>query len=114
VARIVRLTLSELFKPDMFNWASLGNLSAQCHLHVIPRYSSKRVFSDLTFEDKNWGKNYAPYDYEFHTPEAVLGVIRFAIKQVLDRDKSNDRYLKPPGDSKMREAWDALGKRFSK
>src|SRR3989344_8464190 len=30
-----------LFKQDMYNYASLGNITRHLHLHFIPRYKSK-------------------------------------------------------------------------
>jgi len=80
IAREVKKALIKLFQPDMFNWASLGNLSSQCHLHVIPRYKDGRTIEYVTFKDENWGKNYAPYDYNFRIPEAILEDIRLAIQ----------------------------------
>lgn len=75
----VKSGLTRIFAPDLFNWASLGNLSRQCHLHVIPRYETPRVFSGVTFTDGRWGKNYAPYDYDFKVDEQTLFEIRDAI-----------------------------------
>jgi len=80
ILRIVESALDDLFQPDLYNEASLGNISNQCHVHVIPRYQELRVFADVTFTDERWGKNYAPYNYNFKIPEAVTMAIRDAIK----------------------------------
>lgn len=80
IAREAKRALVELFQPDLFNWAALGNVSRQCHLHVIPRYEAEREFHKFTFRDENWNKNYAPYNYDFRTPEEVTCAIRDALK----------------------------------
>ncbi len=79
----VRRGLTRAFAPDLFNWASLGNLSRRCHMHVIPRYEEPRVFGGVTFVDRRWGKNYAPYDYDFKVDEQTLFEIRDAIAAML-------------------------------
>ncbi len=71
--------LSALWRPDLFNEASLGNLNAQCHIHIIPRYETKRVFEGEEFRDECWGKNYAPYNYDFKVDEEMLQKIRCTI-----------------------------------
>lgn len=80
IGRLLKNALGEIFHPDLFNWTSLGNLSTQCHIHLIPRYASTRNFAGLTFEDGRWGKNYAPYDYEFKIDNGVLCQIKDIIK----------------------------------
>ena len=83
IGRAVNKALSELFQPDLMNYAALGNISTHLHLHVIPRYSSSRNFAGQTFVDERWGKNYAPYNYDFETHENVLAKIRDALKKKL-------------------------------
>src|SRR4051812_23206229 len=63
IGREARGALTRLWFPDLFNWASLGNISQQCHVHVIPRYAKLRQFAGFVFKDTRWGQNYAPYDY---------------------------------------------------
>ena len=84
IGRLLKNVLGEIFHPDLFNWASLGNLSAQCHVHLIPRYATIRNFAGIVFEDGRWGKNYAPYDYEFKVSDAILFQIRDTIKKKLE------------------------------
>jgi diadenosine tetraphosphate (Ap4A) HIT family hydrolase len=55
-------SLTELFHPDMFNYAFLMNTVRHVHLHIYPRYKEKRVFSGETFEDGRFGQNFAPYE----------------------------------------------------
>lgn len=75
----LRQVLCALFKPDLFNYAALGNDARQLHLHVIPRYSDQRDFAGVQFIDGRWGQNYAPYNYDFKIAEETLMVIRRAI-----------------------------------
>ncbi len=81
IGQAVNKALTGLFKPDLMNYAALGNDAAHLHLHLIPRYSSPRTFAEQTFIDERWGKNYAPYDYNFKTSDDVLVKIRDAIKK---------------------------------
>ncbi len=71
------------FKPDLINYAILGNVAKHLHIHVIPRYSSNRAFDGIKFTDRQWGKNYAPYNYDFKVPETSLLKIKETIKSVL-------------------------------
>ena len=79
----IKRTLTKLFQPDLFNWASLGNISSQCHVHVIPRYKEPREFDGLTFVDERWGKNYAPYNYAFVVSEETLQKIKNVIIETI-------------------------------
>lgn len=83
IGGLLKNALQELFQPDLFNWASLGNLSQQCHVHVIPRYAQARSFAGLSFHDGRWGQNYAPYDYGFKVSADVLYQIKNAIEKKL-------------------------------
>lgn len=61
VVNDLKTVLDNLYQPDLINYANLRNTWQHCHWHVIPRYSRSRNVLDHTFEDPNWGKNYAPY-----------------------------------------------------
>lgn len=76
VGHVMKTALSSLFQPNLFNWASLGNISSHCHLHLIPRYREPRNFAGLQFVDTRWGQNYAPYDRNFKVPKATLQKIK--------------------------------------
>lgn len=76
IGKSVRIALSVLYVPDLFNWASLGNIINQCHVHVIPRYKGPRNVYGMQFKDGRWGKNYAPYDYNFKIPDKILVEIK--------------------------------------
>lgn len=56
-------SLAELFSPDHFNYASLGNDCRHLHFHVIPRYKGTVTFNGQTFEDEQWNETYSQ-DYE--------------------------------------------------
>lgn len=81
----LKIAFSKLFKPDLYNYATLANVSSHLHTHFIPRYKTKREFSGVTFVDDGWGQNYAPYDKEFKLNEEVQVKIRDAIKEELSR-----------------------------
>lgn len=57
----LKTALNKLYQPDLLNYANLRNTWNHCHWHIVPRYSSGRLILGHTFEDPNWGKNYAPY-----------------------------------------------------
>ena len=73
--------LNEIFKPDLFNYAALGNIIPHLHFHVIPRYEQKRTFEGIEFIDGRWGENYVPYNRDFNIPDAVFSKIRETIKE---------------------------------
>jgi diadenosine tetraphosphate (Ap4A) HIT family hydrolase len=83
IGRSVNRALAELFSPDLMNYAALGNISTHLHLHVIPRYSASRSFDGVDFIDGRWGRNYAPYDYDFKVSEDTLTKIRDVIIEKL-------------------------------
>jgi len=80
--KIVR-ALRNLFSPDLFNHFEGGNKNPHYHEHLIPRYSSVRIFDGHTFVDENWGENYTPYDRNFSIPDETFFKIREAIKKEL-------------------------------
>jgi diadenosine tetraphosphate (Ap4A) HIT family hydrolase len=74
--------LTRLFKPDLFNYASLGNDTHHLHVHVIPRYASPREFQGIAFEDKRWGHSYRT-NPELKIADEALFRIRDGIKKFL-------------------------------
>lgn len=78
-AKQVNKALKKLFKPDLMNYAALGNNFHHLHVHLIPRYENERMFNGIKFVDKRWGSNYAPYDREFKLTMDELNVIRDAL-----------------------------------
>ena len=79
----VKDVVQTLFFPDMFNYASLGNEFRRLHIHVIPRYKTKREFFYTNFNDNNWGHNYAPYDRSFSLNDSVVLSIKKVIQEEL-------------------------------
>lgn len=75
--------LGKLFSPDIYNYVVQANVTPHLHMHFIPRYKSSRIFEGIEFKDERWGKNYAPYDYDFKVSEDILTKIRDAIKDAL-------------------------------
>ena len=53
--------LSKCFKPDLFNYATLGNCVRHHHWHIIPRYKSQRIINKIIFKDDNWNQPPWPY-----------------------------------------------------
>jgi diadenosine tetraphosphate (Ap4A) HIT family hydrolase len=83
ITKKLRDVLKGLFHPDLFNYASLGNVAAHLHIHVIPRYKDKREFEGIDFFDKRWGDNYSPYDRDFEIPDNVFEKLRESIREKL-------------------------------
>jgi len=78
----IEKVLTKAFKPDMFNYAFLGNVTHHLHGHIIPRYSRPVEFNRQTFIDKNWGHNYRT-DHEFVTSPELLEAVKKKIKENL-------------------------------
>ena len=91
IGKELKQAYESLFRPDLYNYATLTNISAHLHTHFIPRYSSKREFLGLIFIDERWGKNYAPYNKEFKVSEENLMKIKGAIK--LELNKIENQHL---------------------
>ncbi len=89
VLKELRLALQKTFQIDWLNYSFLGNETRHLHAHVVPRYSSSREFSGMSFTDKLWGHNYLT-DHNFITPPTVLGTIKDALKKELTKGDSHD------------------------
>ncbi|KKS81987.1 MAG: hypothetical protein UV58_C0014G0033 [Candidatus Wolfebacteria bacterium GW2011_GWC1_43_10] len=83
VLKKLRKACQDIFQPDWFNYAFLGNNTRHLHCHFIPRYAKQRVFMEITFEDKLYGHNYKT-DHSFVTPEPVLLEVQSLLKKALD------------------------------
>lgn len=83
IGRAIKNALVQLFRPDLMNYAALTNEARHLHVHIVPRYASPRTFDGMEFIDERWGQNYAPYNYDFKTPEATLLKLRDLIKSKL-------------------------------
>lgn len=65
--RAYERVLSELFRPDRFNYVQLGNVWPQVHVHAIPRYAGERSWEGTAFSDVRWG------DVPLPEPPSPLG-----------------------------------------
>ena len=83
IGKELKTALKKLFNPDKMNYAALSNTCQDIHVHFVPRYKHAQEFAGFVFNDTRWGKNYAPYDKEFVTPEPVLFAIKDALKAAL-------------------------------
>jgi len=54
----VKFVLIKLFRPDMFNYLSLNNITKHLHIHLIPRYARRIELFGLIFDDSSFGKSY--------------------------------------------------------
>lgn len=77
------MTLNYLFFPDKMNYAALSNVFEKLHVHFIPRYKTERIFEGIKFIDKQWGKNYAPYDRSFSVHPDIMNKIKSCIQDKL-------------------------------
>ena len=56
---IATLALQQTFHPDHFNYAFLQNQDRHVHLHVIPRYATRRDVAGERFADSAYPDHYA-------------------------------------------------------
>ncbi|MBI2105726.1 hypothetical protein HYT56_02715 [Candidatus Woesearchaeota archaeon] len=82
IGKILRESLRKSFRPDRMNYASFAKTTNHLHVHVIPRYKHPREFCGVKFIDRNYRKNYAPYQ-PFIPNDEVLIEIRDTIKDNL-------------------------------
>lgn len=87
ILKKLRKALRDLFQPNWFNYAFLGNETRHLHGHFIPRYAKPRVLMGSSFEDKLYGHNYET-DHSFITPEPVLSEIKSLLKKTLGQADS--------------------------
>jgi diadenosine tetraphosphate (Ap4A) HIT family hydrolase len=82
ILKELREASTNLFKPDLFNYAFLGNITRHLHGHFIPRYSSSREFEGRAFTDDRWGQNYQT-DKNFEVTLELWESVRQAYKEKL-------------------------------
>jgi diadenosine tetraphosphate (Ap4A) HIT family hydrolase len=73
--------LTALFEPDQVNFAFLMNVDAQVHLHVIPRYATRRHWHGLVFEDPHWGEVFGSEQRVLN--EGALSALALQVRQAL-------------------------------
>jgi len=80
------------WKPDIINYAFLGNDVQHCHLHVIPRYKSDRQIkiNGELFQDENFGHNYSNPNTKAtrKRKSATQAKIRSKLKKAFKKRKS--------------------------
>lgn len=84
LTKMLREVIRAQFKPNLFNYVSLGNVIKHLHLQIIPRYDQSREFDNLIFHDKNWGKNYTLTPEGNLIPQATKVKIAQIIKMNLN------------------------------
>lgn len=80
VLRDLKKALKQVFQPDLFNYAFLGNGVRHLHCHFIPRYASQREFEGIVFKDEEWGHNYRT-DHNFKVSDDLVEKIRLEIQK---------------------------------
>lgn len=83
ISKKIKKALEQLFLPDKMNYAALGNVFEHLHVHLIPRYKTRRIFEGIEFIDKRWGENYAPYDKSFLINSNIIYKIKTSLEQKL-------------------------------
>ena len=78
--------LLDLFKPDKFNYAQMGNELEQLRVHAIPRYRSSREWGGIVIKDVRWGQNPSPKPASPFTETEVYAFSEFMMNEL-------DRYL---------------------
>jgi len=54
IVREIELVIEELFGYEKINYLMLMMKDNEVHYHIIPRYSSTRIFDSLIFNDFGW------------------------------------------------------------
>lgn len=78
----IKQAINELFKPDLFNYAALQNVTSHLHVQILPRYKEERVFEARTFKDNHWGKAHQT-DFDFNLEEDLLMTIKHTLQNKL-------------------------------
>jgi diadenosine tetraphosphate (Ap4A) HIT family hydrolase len=62
IVKDLEIAIEKAFNPDLYNWACFknaayreGEVNAQIHWHVHPRYKNPVIFEGVKFEDENFG-----------------------------------------------------------
>ena len=80
----LKKALDDLFGPDLYNYASLGNDCRHLHLHIIPRYRDSREFRGVKFEDNNWNHHYKT-EQTFEPNEQVFNSIKNSVSEEIGK-----------------------------
>lgn len=79
--------IDSLFSPDRYNYSSLGNGYEHLHLHVVPRYSSKRYYGGKEFDDEFFGQNYSQNYEKIKLDDNLLIELRNTIKEHIRKSR---------------------------
>ena len=82
LSKKIKTALINLFNPDKFNYLCSGSRTKHLHIHIYPRYSEKREFNGIIFEDIHWG-NFTTAVNEVE--EALLFKIRDVLKKEIEK-----------------------------
>ncbi|MDR2622955.1 MAG: HIT family protein [Methanobrevibacter sp.] len=87
IVKDIEVTMNKSFNPDLYNWACFknaayrdesGEVKAQIHWHIHPRYRDPVIFEGVEFIDPNFG--YPPSLGEKTIPdelrEKIIGHVR--------------------------------------
>ena len=85
ISKNTRDALNIIFKPELFNYGTLGNFVRHVHLHIIPRYSNAVVFNGKKFIDKKWNDFYYPYDKNYKTSADILNSIVDKLRKEINK-----------------------------
>lgn len=78
----MKKSLEEAFDASWMNYAFLGNETRHLHCHVIPRYSSERIFGGQKFIDREYGHNWRT-DKSFETSVDTLQIIKKKLQDTI-------------------------------
>ena len=88
VVRKLEYSVSEAFKPDLYNWSCFKNATfrdkdpnPEIHWHFIPRYRVEVEFEGLKFDDPDFGYFAKPIAHII--PREVMDKIKSEIKRNL-------------------------------
>ncbi|OFX82829.1 MAG: hypothetical protein A2X00_06230 [Bacteroidetes bacterium GWE2_32_14] len=54
IIQIIERTMKQVFDYEIMNYLMLMMVDHHVHYHVIPRYSKKKIFANLEWEDNGW------------------------------------------------------------
>ena len=82
IMRDYKTALKKVTSPDIINYSFLGNRIRHVHLHVVPRYSSPRIYENIKCEDASWGNPYNMY-IKLNLPDNVMKTLIIDIRNNL-------------------------------
>jgi len=87
VVRDFKKVLKRGLRPDLLNVMQLGNIDRHVHIHLVPRYKSKRTFAERIFTDKDWGK-VVPQQWEPEKKKFLIKLRKYLQQQMKRVEKS--------------------------